>query len=133
MKDSAPHTLPRAVIVMALVVGILSALAFRSLLLLDRFYPGLVTPVWYFAVLGYLFFFLYRYAITMKRKRAISEYGLIEKIEAGVCPIGRDREVLLYILSSIRVSREHINYYIIFLLSVLAIAADLALRFFWGR
>lgn len=129
MKKTPPHTLPRSVILTALAVGVISALAFRSLLILSQLFPELVTPVWYMAVIGYLMFFLYRYMISRKRRRAIEEYELIEKIQAGVCPIGQDREVLLYILNSIKLSREHINYYIIFILSLVAIAADLIIRF----
>lgn len=93
--------------------------------------PSLVAPVWYFGVCGYMIFFLYRFYITVKRKRAIRDHQLIEKVSAGQCLEGRDREVLMYLLTSICVSREHINYYIIFTLSIVAIAVDVALRI-WG-
>ena len=128
MKNSSPHTVPKPLIIGAMVIGILSALAFRSLLILDQTLPSLVLPVWYFGVIGYFFFFLYRYWISAKRKRAIEEFRLIEKVEAGQCLQGQDREVLIYLLSSIKVSREHINYYTIFALSILAIMVDMALR-----
>ena len=131
MDKNSPHTLPKGVIVGAMVLGTLSAFSFRSLMVLEHFEPGLVKPVWYFGVVGYIFFFLYRYLITMRRKRFIERHGLIEKVEAGQCLEGRDREVLVYLLRSIRLSQEHINYYVIFLLSVLAILADMALRI-WG-
>lgn len=114
------------------MLGMLSAFAFRSLMVLGQLKPVLVLPVWYFGVIGYMFFFLYRYLITRRRKRAIEEFRLIEKVEAGQCLEGRDRDVLIYLLSSIWVSREHYNYYIIFVLSILAIMADLVLRF-WGQ
>lgn len=131
MKNNSPHTLPKSIIIGAMVLGMFSAFAFRSLMMLEHFEPGLVLPVWYLGVIGYLIFFLYRYWITLRRKRVIEEYGLIEKVESGQCLEGKDREVLIYLLNSLWVSREHINYYAIFLLSVLAIVADLALRF-WG-
>ena len=73
------------------------------------------------------FFFLYRYHITRKRKRAVEDFQLIEKIRANACLEDKDREVLLYLLSSIRLSLEDINYAIIFVLSVIAVAADLVL------
>lgn len=129
MPKSAPHTVARPVILAAMILGILSAIAFRSLLVLDTVYPGLVVPVWYFAVVGYFFFFLYRYWISRKRKRAISDYQLIEKVNAGQCLQGEDREVLVYLLSSISLSREDINYYIIFVLSIGAMALDMYMRF----
>jgi len=131
MKNNSPHTLPKTVIVGAMVLGMLSALSFRILMVLEQFEPDLVKPVWYFGVVGYIFFFLYRYLITRKRKRFIEDFKLIEKVEAGQCLVGKDREVLIYLLSSIRVSREHVNYYVIFMLSIMAILADLALSI-WG-
>ena len=129
--DKSPQTLPRPIILGALVLGIFSALAFRSLMVLGYLEPSLVAPVWYFGVIGYTLFFMYRFYITIKRKRAIRDHHLIEKVSAGECLEGQDREVLLYLLSSICVSREHINYYIIFALSIIAILVDIALRI-WG-
>ena len=76
---------------------------------------------------GYFIFFLYRYRITRKRKKAVADFQLIEKIRANACLQDEDREVLLYLLSSIKLSMEGLNYAIIFVLSVLAVMADLVL------
>jgi len=76
---------------------------------------------------GYFLFFLYRYRITRKRKKAVEAYQLIEKIKANACLLDEDREVLIYLLSSIKRSMEDINYAMIFLLSVIAVVADLIL------
>ncbi|HKZ45662.1 MAG TPA: hypothetical protein VJ343_03065 [archaeon] len=84
-------------------------------------------PVWYIGTIGYFFFFLYRYAITKKRKSAIEEFQLIEKVKTNACLTDQDREVVLYLLSSIRLSLEDINYAIIFILSLIAVASDLVL------
>ena len=72
-------------------------------------------------------FFLYRFRISQKRKKAIRDYQLIEKVKANACLTDDDREVVLYLLSSIKVSLEDINYAIIFIMSIIAIAADLIL------
>jgi hypothetical protein len=72
-------------------------------------------------------FFLYRYAITKKRKRAIEQFQLIEKVKTNARLTNQDREVVLYLLSSIRLSLEDINYAIIFILSLIAVATDLLL------
>ncbi len=128
--SNSPHTLPRPIIIGTLILGILSALAFRSLMVLGYVEPSLVVPVWYFGVIGYTIFFMYRFYITIKRKRAIRDHQLIEKVNAGECLQGQDREVLLYLLTSICISREHINYYIIFALSIIAIIVDITLRFY---
>jgi len=80
-----------------------------------------------YRTIGYFFFFLYRYAITKKRKKAVEQFQLIEKLKANTCLTDQDREVVLYLLSSIRLSLEDINYAIIFILSLVAVATDLLL------
>jgi hypothetical protein len=108
-------------------LGLLSAVAFRAIIIFQHLEPGWVRPVWYIAILGYVLFFLYRYSISRKRKRAIERFQLIEKVKANACLTDEDREVVLYLLSSIKVSLEDLNYAIIFLLSLVAVAADLLL------
>lgn len=65
--------------------------------------------------------------ITKKRTHAIENYQLIEKLKANACLEEQDREVVLYLLSSIRFSLEDVNYALIFILSILAIVADIIL------
>ena len=130
MRNKTPHTFPKHIIYGFFLVGIVSALAFRSIIVFQRLEPSWVRPVWYVGVLGYVGFFLYRYYISKKRKRAIKEYGLIEKVQANACLTEEEREVVTYLLSSIKKSREDINYLVIFLLSILAILADIFFSFF---
>ena len=112
------------------LLGIATAIAFRALIVIDHVQPTWVRPVWYFGVLGNFVFFFYRFRVSEKRKRAVDEYQLIEKIQSGAVLTPMDREILVYILRSIKLSPENINYLIIFLFSLLAIALDLALSFF---
>ena len=127
MEKSKIHILPRYVIYGFFILGLLSAIAFRAIILFQRLEPSWVRPVWYIGTIGYFFFFLYRYAITKKRKGAIEEFQLIEKVKTNACLTEQDREAVLYLLSSIRLSLEDINYAIIFILSLIAVAADLLL------
>lgn len=126
-----PVTLsPRYKIYGAFILGMSTAIAIRAIIVLDHVEPGWVRPVWYFAVVGNFLFFYYRYQITEKRKRAVRDYRLIEKV-AGREPLSpEDREVLIYLLSSIRKSPEHLNYLIIFVFSLVAIAIDLGFVIF---
>jgi CDP-diglyceride synthetase len=89
-----------------------------------------VRPVWYVGVIGYMVFFLYRYYISEKRKKAVENFQLIEKVKANACLTNEDREVVVYLLSSIKKSPENVNYFIIFLLSILAIIADIGFMVF---
>jgi hypothetical protein len=127
MEKSKPHIVPKYVIYGFFVLGLVSAIAFRAIIVFQRLEPGWVRPVWYIGTAGYVFFFVYRYKITRKRKKAIEEFRLMEKLKTNSCLEDDDREVVLYLLSSIKFSLEDINYAIIFLLSIIAVAADLFL------
>lgn len=121
----APHTLPPAVINLFFVIGLMSALSFRALMAIKDLQPQLFRPVWYLGIIGYILFFGFRYSITEKRKKAISEFNLIEKLENGEALTSSDRQVVTYILSSLQKSRENLNYLFIFATSAIAIFLDL--------
>lgn len=122
-----PKTVPSFVVYLFLVIGLLSAVAFRLVTIINTFRPSLLRPVWYFGVLGYIFFFAYRYHISEKRKKAIRANRLLEKIQ-GVNEItSEDRALIAYVLSSIIKSKEHLNYLFIFVLSIVAVGLDILL------
>jgi len=125
-----PAILSKWIIYGAFAIGLLTAIAIRALIVINHINPELMRPVWYFAVIGNFIFFYYRYMITQKRRNAIDEFKLIEKVEAGQCLMGEDREVLLYLLHSLKKSLENYNYLIIFIFSLIAIAIDLGLTYF---
>jgi hypothetical protein len=127
MENIRPHIVPKYVVYSFFLLGLVSAIAFRAIIVLQHLEPSWVRPVWYIGTAGYVLFFLYRYRITRKRKKAVEDFQLIEKLRDNACLKDEDREVLLYLLSSIRLSLEDINYAIIFVLSVIAVAADLVL------
>jgi len=126
MDDHKPHIMPWYVIHGMLFLGMMSAFAFRVIIVLERVEPAWVRPAWYLGAGGYVFFFFYRYRISRKRKNTIRKYQLIEKVKQG-CLSDEDREVVMYLPSSIKSSKEDINYMVIFALSVIAISADLVL------
>ncbi len=127
MKTQKPHVVPKYVIYGFFSLGLFSAIAFRAIIVFQHLEPNWVRPVWYMGIVGYLLFFFYRFKITKKRKKAISDFGLLEKVKNNTPLTDEDREVLLYLLSSIKVSLEDMNYALIFLLSIVAIAADIIL------
>ena len=127
MEKNTIHIVPKYIIYSFFILGLISAIAFRAIIVIQRLGPAWIRPVWYTGTIGYFFFFLYRYIITQKRKRAIKEFQLIEKVKTNACLTEKDREIVLYLLTSVKYSLEDINYAIIFLLSVLSIAADLFL------
>lgn len=131
MNEKKPHTASPFVIYCFFALGIISALAFRSIIILQRFEPAWVRPMWYVGVLGFTAFFLYRYYISEKRKKTITGFQLIEKIQANACLTDEDRDRVVYLLSSIKKSPENINYFIIFILSIMAIILDIFLMLYY--
>lgn len=127
MSTTTPKIVPQPVIVGFFLLGLLSSVAFRAIILFQKFNPVWVRPVWYFGVIGYMIFFMYRYGISQRRKRTITQSGIIEKIREGVTLSDDDREAALYLLNSVRRSQEDWNYLAIFVLSAVAIVLDLAL------
>lgn len=125
--SAAPKIIPKPVIIGFFLLGLLSSVAFRAIILLQKYSPGWVRPVWYFGVLGYMLFFMYRYYISQRRKRTIGNTQIIEKIRRGEALNADEREAALYLLKSVRASQEDWNYLAIFVLSVAAIALDLLL------
>ncbi|MHB1015390.1 MAG: hypothetical protein ACYC2W_08965 [Desulfurivibrionaceae bacterium] len=122
-----PKTVPPFVVYLFLVIGLLSAVAFRLVTIINTFSPSLLRPVWYFGVIGYIFFFAYRYHISEKRKNAIRANRLLEKIRGHGEITSEDRALIEYVLSSIIKSKENLNYLFIFVLSIAAVAVDILL------
>ena len=129
VANPAPTLNPRYIMYGALFTGLAASIAFRTIVVLDHIEPTWVRPVWYFAVIGNFFFFYYRYHISVKRKNAIREHQLLDKVTGEEPLTDDDRDVLAYLLNSIIRSPENINYVIISLFSLLAIASDLAFIF----
>ena len=125
MENKVPKLSSNFRIYGAFILGLLTAIAVRALIILSYVQPTWVRPVWYFAVLGNFVFFYYRYQITEKRKHAIQDHQLVEKLSTDQSLTHEDREVLVYLLSSIKKSPEHLNYLIIFVFSIIAIGLDL--------
>jgi len=131
MTGKPPEISSKYMIYGAFALGLATAIAIRALIVLAHIKPEWVRPVWYFAVLGNFVFFYYRYKITEKRKRAVRNHKLIEKLSAHETLTDGDLRVLIYILTSIKKSPENLNYLIIFAFSILAIAIDLAFVYIW--
>jgi hypothetical protein len=125
--STTPKIVPKSVIVGFFLLGLLSSVAFRAIILLQKYEPTWVRPVWYFGVVGYMAFFMYRYFISQRRKHAIAHSDIIEKIRTGETLNAEDREAALYLLRSVRASQEDWNYLAIFVLSIAAVALDLLL------
>jgi len=125
LQGSVPHRLPDWVTWMAFGVGLTGALSLRLILVAKAYSPELIRLFWYIGVCGNMLFFLFRTYITQRRRRLIARLSLLDKLRQreSLCP--EDYEALKYLVSSLYVSKERWNYFVIFFFSLLAIGWDL--------
>lgn len=111
-------------------LGIISALALRLILIADHYSPVMGKAMFYAGVAGYMIFFAHRYRVARRRISVLQDLRLLEKLESGKRLTeftDKDMEGLRYIVWSLSVSKERINYLIIFTFSVISIAISLML------
>ena len=125
MSDLKPFPKPIATIVF--FIGLFYAVSFRLIIIVQHAHPSYVRIFWYLAVLSNLIFFMFRYHICLKRKRAIHANALIPKLSSNTTLQEHDKKALLYIVTSIERSREGLNYLCIAILSMGAIIIDIIL------
>lgn len=129
--NAAPAIASKYKIYGAMALGLSTAIGFRALIIIDHIQPDWVRPVWYGAVLGNFLFFWHRYNITQKRKRTIHDHQLMEKIQTEAILSAEERKALNYLLQSIKLSPENINYLIISICSLVAIGIDQIIQHFF--
>lgn len=110
-------------------VGLISAALLRLMIIADHYSALLAKVLWYLGVLGYLWFFAHRYHIAKRRYGVITNLGLLDKIQAREPLTEQDFEGLNYVMWSLSVSKERMNYLVIFAFSVVAIILSLILDF----
>lgn len=125
-----PHGFSSSTIKLYFWLGIMSALAFRLILIADHYDPIMGKAMFYLGVVGYMIFFAHRYRVARRRIAVLENLKLLEKLE-NVKQLTelteKELEGLRYIIWSLSVSKEKINYLIIFTFSVLSIAISLML------
>ncbi|MFP4473146.1 MAG: hypothetical protein ACLFPX_04640 [Candidatus Omnitrophota bacterium] len=122
-----PKAFPKPVATMFFLIGLISAISFRIIIIVQHFHPAWVRIFWYLAVITNIIFFLFRYHIALKRKRAVNSTVISQKLQTGQPLAPQDRDALLYLLTSINRSRENLNYLSLFILSLIAIVIDILL------
>jgi len=130
-SDSANVRIPEGysmvVIKLYFWVGLISAILLRAILIADHYSDFIARVLWYLGVLGYMWFFAHRYHIAKRRFGVIKDLNLLGKIQTQEPLTEKDFEGLNYIMWSISVSKERLNYLVIFTFSVIAIILSLVL------
>ncbi|UKL13730.1 hypothetical protein [Dissulfurimicrobium hydrothermale] len=123
--NKIPAAFPAWVAWLAFSIGLTGAVFVRLILVAKAYWPDMIRPFWYIAILGNMIFFLFRAFITYRRKGLIARLNLLEKLQNknSLCP--QDYMALRYLITSLYTSKEMWNYAVIFILSILAIVWDL--------
>lgn len=108
------------------VIGVIGAIGFRIILILNRINPIYASISWYIAVISYLFFYGYRLYIDNKRREIVLRNNLRGKVARNILD-EVDRKNILRLLDSLLVSKSRWNYLILFLMSVLVLIIQLIL------
>lgn len=108
-------------------IGILATLAYRAIIVVDRFSGPGVKIAWYVGTVGFVIYFAHRYAVSERRARLIRRQRLDEKVAAAGGFTDEDRAALQYILGTLETTKEKWNYVVIFASSGLALAIGLLL------
>ncbi|WP_406669859.1 hypothetical protein V7O67_08450 [Methanolobus sp. ZRKC4] len=108
-------------------VGMISAIFLRLIIIADYYNGILAKALFYLGVLGYLLFFAHRYHIATRRVSVLKDMELLEKIENKTPLSDDDYRGLQYIMWSLSVSKERMNYLVIFAFSIIVIILSLAL------
>ncbi|WP_246276000.1 hypothetical protein [Methanolobus zinderi] len=108
-------------------LGLVSAVLLRLIIIADYYNGIMAKALFYLGVMGYLIFFAHRYHIATRRVGVLRNLELLKKVEERRTLSDKDYEGLEYIMWSLSVSKERMNYLVIFAFSILAIAGSLVL------
>ncbi len=106
-------------------VGLVSAIALRVIIIADYYNDHVARMLFYLGVIGYMVFFAHRYRIAKRRTNVLNELELLDKIEKREILTEKDLEGLKYIIWSLSVSKERLNYLLIITFSIIAIVVSL--------
>ncbi len=111
------------------LVGVTATIAYRSIVILNKYSNLAVDVAWYIGTLGFIWYFAHRYRVEQKRDKMIEERKLRGKIKE--CSMNEeDKQAIEYILKGLDTSKAKWNYSAIFFFSILALVYDVFSRLF---
>ncbi|MBT4849764.1 hypothetical protein HON36_02845 [Candidatus Parcubacteria bacterium] len=124
-------TSPKSVRLFYFWAGIVATLAYRAIIVLNYYSDTWVKISWYVGTIGFILYFIHRFDISKKRSNLIVEHRLKEKLDANTLDelTPDDNKALEYILRTLVSSKERWNYYVIFILSGIALIAGILFDF----
>jgi len=112
------------------IVGLIGAVGFRAVLIVNKFNFLLASLTWYVANLSYILYYLYRYYIEQKRRKILISSQLKYKLENNVELDENDKKSLRKIVDSLLVSKQNLNLIILIIMSVISLIIQVILDLF---
>ncbi len=112
------------------IVGLIGAIGFRAVLIINKFDFLLANLVWYVANFSYIFYYLYRYYIEQKRREILVSSRLKYKLDNNVEFNEDDKKNLKKIVDSLIVSKQNLNLIILIIMSVISLIIQIILDLF---
>jgi len=111
------------------VIGLIGAIGFRIVLIVNKFNFLLASLVWYVAVISYIIFYSYRYYIEQKRRQILISSKLKYKLEYDLELNENDKKNMKKIIDSLMVSKQNLNLIILIIVSVISLITQIILDF----
>lgn len=124
-----PTTSPKYLRMIYFWSGIIATLAYRVIIVLTNVDAFWLKLCWYVGTIGFIIYFVHRFEISEKREKLIENQKLIEKVDRTNAFSKDDKDALLYILNSLKISSERFNFIFIFVTSALALIIGIYLDF----
>ena len=109
--------------------GVVATFAYRVIIVLNFYSTTWVKISWYIGTIGFIIYFIHRFDIAKKRSQLVVEHKLLAKLDNLDKLTENDHQALAYILKTTVSSKAKWNYYVIFILSGIALIAGILFDF----
>jgi hypothetical protein len=103
------------------IIGLVATIAIRIVTVLMDINPVYGKISWYIGVIGFLFFFIYKFNINRSLAKVIQKNNLLEKTRDEKHLSSNEYVLISNILCSLKSEKERINFFFIFAVSTVAL------------
>ncbi|MBU1863421.1 MAG: hypothetical protein KKH94_07170 [Candidatus Omnitrophica bacterium] len=103
------------------IIGLIATVAIRVVTVLMNISPVYGKISWYIGVGGFLLFFIYKFNINRALSLVIEKENLVEKARTQKSLSANEYNLIAEILCNLKLEKERINYFFIFVVSAIAL------------
>ena len=110
-------------------IALIAVISLRAVNVILDINPLLAKALWYIGVLGFLIFFVYKFRYDQILHRELHNTDLVNKLLHNKELSEHDRKILGTIVCKLSSKKDKINYFFIFISSLLALALGVFVDF----